>query len=124
MYEHPSQPLLPKRHFYKRLLGHAVVAFSITVCSLSIGILGYHFTERFSWIDSLLNASMILGGMGPVDTVRTVSGKVFASFYALFSGVVFLVTVGILLVPVVHRFLHRMHLDPRAHPESRKADQD
>jgi hypothetical protein len=110
-YEHRSQPLLPRRHFLKRLLGHAAVAGLIIACSLALGVVGYHVTEGFSWIDSLLNASMILGGMGPVDAIHSVSGKYFASFYALFSGVVFLVTVGILIAPAVHRLLHRLHLE-------------
>lgn len=118
MYEHPSQPLLPRRHYYRRILRHSAVAFLIIAGSLSIGILGYHCTGKLTWIDSLLNASMILGGMGPVDPIRTVSGKVFASFYALFSGVVFLVTAAILIAPVVHRFLHSLHM------ESKKQSQD
>jgi len=74
-------------------------------------VLGYHLTERLSWVDSILNASMILGGMGPVNTMDTVAGKLFASAYALFSGVAFLVTVGILVAPLAHRLLHRLHLD-------------
>lgn len=112
-YEHRSQPLLPRRHYYRRLLGHAGVALSIIAFSLAIGIVGYHATEGLTWIDSLLNASMILGGMGPVAAIRTVPGKWFASFYALFSGVVFLVTVGILIAPAVHRLLHRLHLESK-----------
>jgi hypothetical protein len=84
---------------------------AILVVSLGIGILGYHTLEGLSWTDSLLNASMLLGGMGPVETPQTEAGKIFASFYALFSGVVFLVAVGVLIAPVFHRFLHRFHLD-------------
>jgi hypothetical protein len=78
---------------------------------LFIGILGYHLTENLGWLDSLLNASMILGGMGPVDTLKTSGGKLFASFYALFSGVVFLITMSVVLAPILHRFLHKFHLD-------------
>ena len=74
-------------------------------------MVGYHYTEGLPWLDSLLNASMILGGMGPVDVVRTSAGKWFASFYALFSGMVLLVAAGVLIAPVVHRFLHRFHLE-------------
>jgi hypothetical protein len=81
------------------------------IVSLAVGILGYHFLEGLSWIDSLLNASMILGGMGPIDGLKSTAAKIFASFYALFSGIVFLVIVGILVAPVVHRILHRMHLE-------------
>ncbi len=78
---------------------------------LAIGILGYHFLERLSWLDSLLNASMILGGMGPVAELQTRAGKVFASLYAIFSGIFFLVVAGIVIAPIFHRILHRLHLD-------------
>ena len=78
-----------------------------------MGVFGYHFFEDIGWIDSLLNASMILGGMGPVTELKTDTGKIFASFYALFSGIVFLVTVGIIFAPIVHRFLHRLHIDKK-----------
>ena len=111
MYEHRSQPLLPKHLFIRRVARHVLSALGVIFGSLFIGIAGYHFTEGLSWLDSLLNASMILGGMGPVNELQTSGGKVFASFYSLFSGIVFLVTAGILLAPVVHRFLHRLHLD-------------
>jgi hypothetical protein len=74
-------------------------------------VLGYHFVARLSWIDSLLNASMILTGMGPVDPLQTVGAKLFASCYALFSGIVFITTAGILLGPLVHRLLHKFHLE-------------
>ena len=79
--------------------------------SLFAGICGYHFTENLSWLDSFLNAAMILGGMGPVEVVQTPGGKVFAGFYALYSGLVFLVAVGIILAPMVHRMLHTFHWD-------------
>ena len=77
-------------------------------------MLGYHLLEGFSWIDSLLNASMILGGMGPVDQLKTDSGKIFASFYALFSGIVFLVVAGVIFAPIIHRFMHKFHIDESA----------
>ena len=76
-----------------------------------MGMLGYHFLARLTWLDALVNASMILTGMGPVDQMTTVGAKLFASFYALFSGVAFLTIVAVLLAPAVHRFLHRFHLD-------------
>jgi hypothetical protein len=72
---------------------------------------GYHLFEHLSWSDALLNASMILGGMGPVDRPQTLEGKLFASFYALFAGIVFLISVGVLLAPILHRFMHRFHLE-------------
>jgi hypothetical protein len=74
-------------------------------------VIGYHFFEKLPWLDALLNASMILGGMGPVNPIVTSSGKVFASIYALFSGLIFLVVAGLQVAPVVHRIIHRMHLD-------------
>jgi hypothetical protein len=110
-YEHRSQPLLPRRHYLRRLLWHGLWGLALILASLAIGILGYHVLEGLSWLDSLLNASMILGGMGPVNELHTNAGKLFASFYALFAGIVFLVIAGILVAPVVHRFLHRLHLD-------------
>jgi hypothetical protein len=79
--------------------------------ALGAGILGYHYTENLPWLDSLLNASMILGGMGPVNKLRTPGGKLFASFYALFSGLAFISIMAVLLAPFVHRFLHRFHLE-------------
>ncbi len=111
MYEHTSEPLLPVRKFARRLLAHFLVALAAIGASLGIGAAGYHFLEKLPWIDALLNASMILGGMGPVDAIRTPAGKLFASFYALFSGVVFLVIVGLLMVPIGHRLLHSLHLE-------------
>jgi len=113
-YEHRSQPLLPRLEFYKRVAFHAAVAFGIIGGSLLMGVLGYHFLEGLGWLDSLVNASMILGGMGPVNALQTSGGKIFASFYALYSGIVFLLTVGILIAPVAHRILHRMHLETEA----------
>lgn len=111
MYEHRTAPLLARPHFLRRQLLHAGFAGVLLSGALAAGVLGYHLTEGLSWLDSLLNASMILGGMGPVDPVRTVGGKLFASAYALFSGVVFLIAAGVLFAPAFHRFLHRFHLD-------------
>jgi len=111
MYEHHSEPLLPRRLFLRRMLGHGLVAVSLILISLGIGVVGYHVTEGLSWLDALLNASMILGGMGPVNVLQTVAGKLFASAYSLFAGMAFLVTAGILVAPVAHRLLHRLHLD-------------
>ena len=79
--------------------------------SLALGVLGYHLIAGLSWIDAVVNAAMILTGMGPVNEMTTVGAKLFASFYALFSGVAFLTIVAVLLAPAVHRFLHRFHLD-------------
>jgi hypothetical protein len=109
--ERRYQALLPFREFWRRLATYGAVACVLVVMSLGIGMLGYHLFAGLPWVDSLLNASMILTGMGPVDPMRTTAGKLFASAYALFSGVAFLSIVGVLLAPVVHRFLHHFHLE-------------
>ncbi len=112
MFEQRTQPLASRDVFVRRLIRFGSFAFGIILVSLGIGVLGYHFIVGLSWIDSLLNASMLLGGMGPIDTDLTTTGaKLFASFYAIFSGVVFLVAIGILTTPVFHRFLHHFHLE-------------
>ncbi len=110
-YEHKSQPLLPRKQFIIRMLWHGLNASLFLVVSLIIGVLGYHLTEGLSWLDSLLNAAMILGGMGPVDAIQTTGGKLFASFYALYSGVAFLAVASILIAPLAHRLLHRLHFE-------------
>ena len=116
MYEHKTEPLLPRNLYLWRLVRHVFAASTVVISSLAIGIIGYHFIEGLTWIDSLLNASMILGGMGPINDLYTTGGKLFASFYALFSGIVFLVIAGVLIAPVAHRFLHRLHLEESENP--------
>jgi hypothetical protein len=111
MFEHRQQPLLTPREFLIRQLIYLLVAIGIIAGSLVMGILGYHFLEGLAWIDSLVNAAMLLGGMGPVNELHTNAGKLVASFYALYSGIVFLVSVGVILAPLYHRFLHRFHLE-------------
>ena len=115
MYEHKKQRLAPIHVYRKRLKINALIAFVILILSLFIGMLGYKLTiPEFDWYDSLLNASMILSGMGPVvdnNIVLTKAAKVFASIYAIFSGVTFLTTFGIFLTPVLHRFFHKLHLE-------------
>ncbi len=111
MYEHKNHPLLSRQKYFVRLWKHFLLASGVIVFSLGIGVIGYHITEGLGWIDSILNASMILGGMGPVDVIHTVWGKLFASAYALFSGIIFLVIVGIIFAPIYHRFLHKFHLE-------------
>jgi hypothetical protein len=93
------------------MLLYSMITATMILFSLAIGVLGYHFFESLPWVDSLLNASMILGGMGPVDTLRTSSGKIFASFYALYCGIILLASVGVLAAPLYHRVLHRFHLE-------------
>ncbi len=110
MYEHKGQALLPFRKYIRRQVRSVVIGLGIIAGSLLLGVLGYHFFARLGWIDAILNAAMILTGMGPVDPTRSVAAKLFASFYALFSGVIFLVTVGVMLAPAIHRVLHKFHL--------------
>jgi hypothetical protein len=110
-FEHRSQPLLSRAAFARRVVRYAGVAFGILVVSLVLGMLGYHWFEGMRWLDAFLNAAMILGGMGPVDQLKTAPGKVFAGAYALFAGIVFLGAVGVLLAPIIHRIQHRFHLE-------------
>jgi ABC-type glycerol-3-phosphate transport system permease component len=115
MYEHKKQPLAPKSVYYRRLWKNFFVATFVLLLCLLIGVMGYKLTvPEFDWYDSLLNASMILSGMGPVidgDICLTRGAKVFASCYALFSGVMFISTIGILIAPIAHRFFHRLNLE-------------
>jgi hypothetical protein len=111
MYERRTEPLLARRAFYRRQvksLGFGVVILGV---ALGIGMAGYHYFEKLSWLDAYLNASMILSGMGPVATLQTGAGKFFAGSYALFSGLAFITTVGVIFAPAIHRFLHRFHLE-------------
>ncbi len=110
MYESLHRPLAPRRVFVRRLARHAAAAFSLIGGSLVVGVLGYHGLEHLAWIDALLNASMIMGGMGPVDALHTTPGKLFASVYALYSGLLLLVAAGLLFAPVLHRLLHKFHI--------------
>jgi hypothetical protein len=111
MFEHKRDKLLPWPRFVGRMALTFLVALGVIGGALGIGILGYHYIVRLAWIDALLNASMILTGMGPVATMEDTPSKLFASAYALFSGVIFLSSVGIVLSPVFHRILHKFHLD-------------
>jgi len=111
MYEHKKQKLAPMSTFYQRVLKNIMIAVFILGMCLLIGITGYHYTANASWLDSLHNSSMILSGMGPVIEINTVPGKVFSSFYALFSGIVFITNIGIILAPALHRMYHRLHLE-------------
>jgi hypothetical protein len=108
-YEHRGEPPLPTHHYRRRLLRHGSYAAAALGGSLAVGVAGYHWLGHFGWIDSLLNASMILGGMGPVGDLATDGAKVFASAYALYSGVLCIALAGLLIGPVFHRVLHRFH---------------
>lgn len=109
MYERRSQRPLPTRHFIRRLLSHATVASALVAGSLLAGMIGYHQYEGLAWRDAFLNASMLLGGMGPVDPPRTDGGKIFAGVYALYAGLIFLVAAGLMIAPLFHRMMHTFH---------------
>jgi len=111
MFERKNQKVAPISIFIKRLAGYTAAAVLLISISLLIGVGGYHWLAGLGWIDSLLNASMILGGMGPVDSLTNTTAKVFASLYALFSGLVFIAVMGIILSPIIHRILHKFHVD-------------
>ena len=96
---------------YHHMIRNSCIGFMLIVAALCIGMFGYHFTERMSWIDSFLNASMILSGMGPAATLTTTAGKLFAGFYALFSGLAFIAIVVIMLSPVIHKFFRKIHIE-------------
>lgn len=116
MYEHRTDRLLPKPAFRRRVARHGGLGLLLALLALSVGVVGYHIFEGMPLIDALVNASMILSGMGPVDQLHTSAGKIFASAYALFSGAGFLVIVGIIMAPVIHRFLHRFHVEGNTGP--------
>lgn len=118
--EHHKENLIGKKEFFGRQIKYIGFSMIILVCSLGIGTAGYHIYGKLPLMDSFLNASMILTGMGPVDHLDSDGAKLFASLYALFSGVAFLSFVGVLFAPVYHRFLHRFHLNIE---EDNKADQ-
>jgi hypothetical protein len=111
VYEHHHEPLLSRAQFLRRVSRHWLLALGLLVLSLVIGTTGYHFIGDLAWVDAFANASMILSGMGPVNVLLTPAAKLFAAFYALYSGVVFIATAGVLLGPFVHRLLHRLHAE-------------
>jgi hypothetical protein len=111
MYEKKGDKLLTWPRFLRRLALSALVASGIVVLAMAAGVAGYHCIAGLNWVDAILNASMILAGMGPVDTMQGTASKLFASAYALFSGVVFLSAVAVVVAPIFHRVLHKFHLD-------------
>jgi hypothetical protein len=113
MYERKQQKIAPASVFMKRMVVHILMAVFLSAGALFIGIAGYRWIAGLGWADSLLEASMILGGMGPVNPVTTTGAKIFASGYALFSGLVFIALIGIVLAPAVHRMLHTFHADEK-----------
>jgi hypothetical protein len=113
VYENQKQPLIARARFVRRLLMHSAIACGLLTFSLAVGIAGYVAFERLSLVDAFLNASMLLGGMGPVNPPQTTAGKLFAGCYALYAGLVFIVTAALLFTPILHRILHRFHLDAK-----------
>ena len=124
MYEHHTEPLLSRRQFLRRLGRHSEIAMAVLLVSLALGTLGFHWLAPQGWLDAFLNAAMLLGGMGPVGSFDQPIGKVFAGLFALYAGIVFLGAALILLAPVVHRILHKLHLEEqgklKAKPRSRQ----
>jgi hypothetical protein len=112
-YERRHHPLLPRRKFLRRVAAHGGIGLAAIGVSLVIGVIGYHNLARLTWVDAFLNAAMIMGGMGPVDALPTTAAKLFASFYALYSGCILLIAVGVFFAPVLHRILHGFHLPER-----------
>jgi hypothetical protein len=112
MYESRHTPLATRAQFVRRVARHFAFGMGVIAGSLVIGMLGYRYLERMAWIDAYLNAAMLLGGMGPVKPdLTTRGGKLFAGLYALYAGMVVLVVAGLLLAPVLHRLIHRFHLE-------------
>ena len=110
MYEHRHEPLLTRAQFVRRVLSHFAIGSAAIAVALAIGVCGYHWIAGFNWVDSFLNASMILGGMGPVGELPTDASKIFAGVYALFAGLFFIAMLGLLLAPFLHRLAHRLHI--------------
>ncbi len=114
-FERRHERLAPFSIFAKRVASSFAIGLALIAFALGVGIVGYHWLAGFDWVDSLLEASMILGGMGPVhgSDLNTGASKVFASAYALFSGLMFIGIMGVVLTPIVHRFLHKFHVDEK-----------
>jgi hypothetical protein len=113
MYESKSTRPLPRAVFARRLVTHTLIALGLIVFSLALGMTGYAWLEHLPWLDAFLNASMLLGGMGPVNAPVTSAGKLFAGCFALYAGLVFIVTAALLFTPLLHRLMHRFHWDDK-----------
>lgn len=111
MYESKKQTPLPHASFLRRLLLHLFLALALLGVSLLAGMAGYAYFEQLDWVDAFVNSAMLLGGMGPVHLPLTNGGKLFAGFYALYAGLVFIVTAALMFTPVMHRLLHKFHWD-------------
>ena len=125
MFEHKSQPLISSRAYYHRIARSAFAGLALVAPSLALGMVGYHLLEKRTWLDAFLDAAMLMGGMGPVSVPTTEAGKVFAGTYAIFCGLVVILVAGVMMSPIIHRAMHRVHLkeedgdEPRDHPRRR-----
>ena len=110
-YEHHEEPVIERIQYWMRLLRHVGFAFALLLASLGIGVIGFKLIAGMDWLPAFVDASMLLGGMGPVrcNEITSTAGQVFAAFYALFCGIVFLVAMGAIVTPIIHRFLHKFH---------------
>jgi hypothetical protein len=111
VYENRQAPPASRKVFLLRVAVHFCAAGLLVVGSLLLGMAGYWYFEKLGWHDAFLNAAMLLGGMGPVNAPLTAGGKIFAGLYALYAGLIFLIAVGVVFAPVLHRILHRFHWD-------------
>ena len=109
-YETIDDPVIPVRRFFRRVGINIAVALALIGVSLGVGMLGYHTLERVDWLDSFLAASMILSGMGPVAPLIHPATKLFAGIYALYSGLMLVATASLIIAPVLHRVMHRLHV--------------
>ena len=107
------KPLMPQRQFIQKLLRNSLIGLFITILALLIGMVGYRHFEGMPWVDAFENAAMILSGMVPVSELHNAGAKIFAGAYALFSGTLFLVIIAIVMAPIIHRFLHKFHLEEK-----------
>jgi hypothetical protein len=112
-FEHRAQPVIPPHQFVIRLAYSGIIALALIAVSLFVGMVGYRILEGLSWIDAFLNASMLLGGMGPVHTPVSFGGKLFAGLYALYCGLAVILVAGVILAPIAHRILHKFHMESR-----------
>ncbi|MFN0157709.1 MAG: hypothetical protein ACKVRP_06515 [Bacteroidota bacterium] len=113
MYEPHHQKPIPRLHFVRRLIMHSLGSLGLIVVSIFLGMLGYHYYEGLPWLDAFLNAAMLLGGMGPVESPQTEGGKLFAGLYALYAGLVFLIAASLVVAPALHRMVHLFHWEEK-----------
>lgn len=113
-YERSGEPLASRSVFYRRLALNGLTAIILVAASLFVGMGGYHYIAGLAWIDAFQNAAMILSGMGPVDELHSDGAKLFAGLYAIYSGLALIATAGVTIAPILHRFLHRFHLEDEA----------